>query len=259
MSSITLTCNVTSSDGSAFTVTAYQWNTTGCYTQNNINGGNPTCFPLGHTTQSVSEDDLTAEDAGTITCIATISGIHYTSGQFTLRITGEHSWLVYCTIYIVYSMPALFYTAFVMYIFTVGTELIRLGTPGGSAVISANAIGDYSYVNSRSDAYSSLQLAHCVSGLGANNGGRIASTSGLYFNGTQIPFWLACNNPITPLVQPTVDWGRPGVINIRKCSPFTTDWEGIYTCTMRNSSMMDQSIRFGVYFDIRSELLDSIL
>ena len=79
---------VTSSDGSPFRVTDYQWNTTGCYTNPAHNNGNPTCFPTGQTTQSVTENDLTAEDAGTITCTATIDGIDYTSESFTLRISG---------------------------------------------------------------------------------------------------------------------------------------------------------------------------
>ena len=67
----------------------YQWNTAGCYTHPNVNRGNPTCFPHGRTTQSVSEDDVTAENAGTITCTVTITGSDYTSDQFTLRISGE--------------------------------------------------------------------------------------------------------------------------------------------------------------------------
>jgi len=80
---------VTSSDGSTFTVNNYQWNTTGCYTNPAHSSGNPTCFPTGKTTQSVTETDLTAEDAGTITCTATIGGIDYTSESFTLRISGK--------------------------------------------------------------------------------------------------------------------------------------------------------------------------
>ena len=89
MSSVTLTCNVVSDDGSSLAVTAYQWNTAGCYTHPNRNIGNPSCFPDGQTTQSVTDDDVTAEDAGTITCTVTISGVDYTSEPFTFRISGE--------------------------------------------------------------------------------------------------------------------------------------------------------------------------
>ena len=87
LSSVTLTCMVTSNDGSPFTVTNYQWNTTGCFT-NNVHDI-PTCFPTGQTTQNVAGDDLTAEDAGTITCTATIGGDDYTSEPLTLRISGN--------------------------------------------------------------------------------------------------------------------------------------------------------------------------
>jgi len=80
---------VTSSDGLTFTVTNYRWNTTGCYTHPDHNSGNPACFPTDQTTQSVTGNDLTAEDAGTITCTATIGGVDYTSDPLTLRISGK--------------------------------------------------------------------------------------------------------------------------------------------------------------------------
>ena len=74
----------------------YRWNTTGCYTNSNFTGSNPQCFPHGQTTQSVTGNDLNAEDAGTITCTVTTSCSDYTSEPFTLRISGEQ--LVYCVI-----------------------------------------------------------------------------------------------------------------------------------------------------------------
>ena len=85
-SSITLTCMVTSSDGSTPNTISYQWNTTGCYTNS---GRNPRCFPYGQRTQIVVDNDLTAEDAGTFNCIADIAGAHHTSMSLTLRISGE--------------------------------------------------------------------------------------------------------------------------------------------------------------------------
>ena len=79
---------VMTSDGSTFPVTNYQWNTTACYTHPDHNSGNPTCFPTNQTTQSVTGNDLTAEDAGTITCTVTIGGVDFTSEPLTLRISG---------------------------------------------------------------------------------------------------------------------------------------------------------------------------
>ena len=66
----------------------YQWNTTGCYNNTNYNGGNPQCFPVGQFTQTVVGNDLTAKDAGNISCIVTINGTRYNSELFTLRISG---------------------------------------------------------------------------------------------------------------------------------------------------------------------------
>ena len=90
LSSVTLTCMVDPTPSSSVT---YQWNTTGCYTNSKFTPSNPQCFPRGQTTQSVTGNDLNAEDAGTITCTVTISGSDYTSEPFTLRISGEQ--LVY--------------------------------------------------------------------------------------------------------------------------------------------------------------------
>ena len=47
-----------------------------------------------------------------------------------------------------------------------------------------------------------------------------------------------------------------GLFNIRQCGVFSTAVEGIYTCIMMNSSMMNQSIRLGIYFNERSKSFD---
>ena len=93
LSSVTLTCMVNPTPSSSVT---YQWNTAGCYNNAQFTGSNPECFPHGQTTQSVTGNNLNAEDAGTITCTVTINGSDYTSGPLTLRISGEQ--LVYCVI-----------------------------------------------------------------------------------------------------------------------------------------------------------------
>ena len=77
LSSVNLTCIVKPSPSDPVT---YQWNTEGCERR---------CFPAGKTTQSVSEDDLLAKDAGTITCTATILGAQYTSDELVLHISGK--------------------------------------------------------------------------------------------------------------------------------------------------------------------------
>ena len=86
LSSVTLTCMVTSSDGSMSIADSYRWDASGCYT-NNVHTI-PTCFSAGQTTQNVTGYHLLAEDAGTVTCTATIGGVGYTSGPLTLRVSG---------------------------------------------------------------------------------------------------------------------------------------------------------------------------
>ena len=85
LSNVTLTCMV---DPSPPAGTTYQWNTTGCFTNDAHN--TPTCFPTGQTTQNVTGNNLLAEDAGTITCTVTIGSVDYTSGPLILRISGMH-------------------------------------------------------------------------------------------------------------------------------------------------------------------------
>ena len=94
LSSVTLTCNVTSNDRSLPTVT-YSWNDAGCYSASRFTNNNQQCFPLGQSSEIVM-DNVIAHDAGTITCTAIINGSNYTSEPFTLRISGEQ--LVYCVI-----------------------------------------------------------------------------------------------------------------------------------------------------------------
>ena len=124
---------------------------------------------------------------------------------------------------------------------------------GSNAVVSANAISDYSYINAR-ESTTAVQIARCVTGLGPSATDNNSDIGEVFFNRNSIPF-VPCGAS-SAIVQP-----RPatnlntnvGVINIIQCRAFTTTVEGIYTCTMINSSMMEQSVRFGVYFTGRSE------
>ena len=77
-----------------------------------------------------------------------------------------------------------------------------------------------------------------------------------YFNGNMIPnsgVHEECGNDNVGAIQARPGLDTAGVINLRQCDPFTIALEGIYTCTMMNSSMMNQSVRLGVYFSGRSE------
>ena len=123
-------------------------------------------------------------------------------------------------------------------------------------IVSANALSDYSYVNARISVISSAQIARCVTGLGPSAADDNSAVGGVYFNGNRIPN-VACSDSSSPIIrqQPAGDLNNLGVINTVQCTTFSTAVEGIYTCTMINSSMMNESIRFGVYAVARSESL----
>ena len=113
-----------------------------------------------------------------------------------------------------------------------------------------------SYVIVSSDA---PYIARCLTGLGPNSthNGANSLLGGLYFNGTMIPNSgesASCGSSDIVKVRPDTD--TAGVINIHRCEALGSDEEGIYTCTMMNSSMMEQSVRFHIYLNGRSESLD---
>ena len=90
-----------------------------------------------------------------------------------------------------------------------------------------------------------------MTGMGPNDGVDNNALGGLYFNGNRIP-----NGPCgSSVVQPngTSLNNFVGVIDIFQCGAFSPSGEGVYTCTMMNSAMMDQSMRLGVYSAERSE------
>ena len=88
LTSVTLMCIATAADGSPVTMTSYCWITTNCY---NSGGGitNSCIRANGLRRQNITDNNLRAQDAGTISCTATIDGTDYTSDPLTLRISGE--------------------------------------------------------------------------------------------------------------------------------------------------------------------------
>ena len=132
------------------------------------------------------------------------------------------------------------------------------GTISSSAPISANALTDYSYISARDGDPNDVVIARCVTGLGPTNtsSGANGLLGGLYFNGTMIPNSGEQASCSSDVIQVRPGGTLAGITNIRQCETLSTSVEGIYTCTMMNSSMMDQSVRFGVYFSGRSKSLD---
>ena len=143
-------------------------------------------------------------------------------------------------------------------VFTVGIALIGVMVSDDAvdnAIVSANAITDYSYVNDRTD-NDNVQLTRCVTGLGPSGTDDNSAVGGVFFNGNRIPD-VGCGDSSSPIVRLQIANinNRAGIIQTVQCRTFSTAVEGIYTCIMMNSSIMSESIRFGVYFTGRSESL----
>ena len=266
LSSVTLTCNVASNDGSSFTVQSYQWNAAGCYTNSKFTGSNPQCFIYNQRTQqNVTNDDLNAEDAGTITCTVTISSSSdYTSEPFTLHISGEQ--LVYCVIAcIMYCKQCILLLLATCYcciihqllwfmyrgLFTVGVAITS-----GSLILN-DILTDYSYVTARSGNGNGAFVARCLTGLGPTGTNTSANNvlGGWYFEGTMIPNSGEQASCSSDVIEARPGATTAGVTNLHQCQQFSTTAEGVYTCTLMNSSMMNESVRFGIYFSGRSESL----
>ena len=133
-------------------------------------------------------------------------------------------------------------------VFTVGVAI----TEGASFALT-DELTDYSYINARGGSPSFALIARCMTGLGPSDGNGNDVLGGWHLaNGSMIPNRATCSEIITSIS------GGPiaGVINILQCTAFSTAAEGVYTCTMMNSSMMTQSVRLGIYFSGRSESLD---
>ena len=100
-------------------------------------------------------------------------------------------------------------------------------------------------------------ILRCATGLGPSGRDSNLVLGGWYFNEAQehIPVGYGCIGPVFEVRSANVR-RYPGVINLYLCGTFTTTEEGVYSCIMMNSSMMNQTVRVGVYFSGRSESLD---
>ena len=150
-------------------------------------------------------------------------------------------------------------------VFTVGIAVTQVmynadGTHSSIALNSANVLNDYSFVYARDSPGDDAVLARCVTGLGPTGTDSDANDilGGLYFNGNKIP---AVSSPAmcpdnSQMIQVRLGGSLAGVFNFFQCEPFSTAAEGVYTCALMNSAMMNQSVRFGIYFNGRSESLN---
>ena len=141
-------------------------------------------------------------------------------------------------------------------VFTVGITITT--TLQNEYLNPENALTDYSFINARDGNPSGDIIARCLTGLGPSSNGQDANglLGGVYFNGNMIPNSGESASCSSDVIQVRPGSGLAGITNIRQCKTFSTAAEGVYTCTMMNSSMVDQSVRFGIYFIGRSESLN---
>ena len=157
-------------------------------------------------------------------------------------------------------MLLLYYTPVVMVIMYRGVFTVGVAVTRNSLTDADDFLTDYSYIYaSNGPGVSGVLLARCLTGLSPTGTDRNANAElgGWYFNRTMIPnsdVTQGCGNPAAVgVIQARPGLTTAGVSNLRQCRTFTIALEGIYTCTMMNSSMMNQSVRLGVYFNGRGE------
>ena len=121
---------------------------------------------------------------------------------------------------------------------------------GNNLVQASNVLDDYSviYINVNVRGIMEGILFRCVTGLGPSDSNN--EIGNLYFNGMLLPK-SDCSGYVKAKGAKLKRYS--GVLNARVCRNFTTSTEGIYTCTLTNSSMMNQSMSVGVYFNVRSK------
>ena len=118
-----------------------------------------------------------------------------------------------------------------------------------------NQITDYSNFTQPFTFNDRNTFFRCATGLGPSGADSSTELGGWYLNGAQIPVNASCGRSVFQ-VRATNDMLFPGGIDLFQCGTFTTTEEGVYSCIMMNSSMMEQTMRVGVYFSGRSKSLD---
>ena len=123
-------------------------------------------------------------------------------------------------------------------------------------VQTSNVLYDYSFILLNVSEQSESLLFRCVSGLGPSRNNTNNVIGDIYFKNAPLTASVNnCNRFVLATGARNIKQ-FPGVYNARVCenaSNFTTSAEGVYTCTLMNSSMLYQSMRVGLYFRGRSK------
>ena len=134
-----------------------------------------------------------------------------------------------------------------------GTEgTIAMGMGDGSNFPRAdNVLDNYTYILVNGSEANNAILFRCATGLGPSGLDSNDVIGDMYHNNILLTDGM-CNGFIIP--QGTGNVVRfPGLYQARVCGNLTTSTEGIYTCLLTNSSMMNQSVSIGIYLSGRSK------
>ena len=107
-------------------------------------------------------------------------------------------------------------------------------------------VSNYSYTNADS------LVARCITGFGPDSSDNDNDALGEWFFDGIMIMNGECDesDAVQSNGAPISDY--VGVIDLLQCGTFSTNMEGIYTCTVMDSLEMEQSMRLGVYFPGRS-------
>ena len=138
---------------------------------------------------------------------------------------------------------------------TEGTIAMSMGD-GTNFPSADNILDNYTYVLLNGSEKNDAILFRCATGLGPSNADTNDDIGALYHNNMLLADNM-CNGFVT--AQGPNTFRFPGLYQARVCGSLTTGTEGVYTCTLTNSSMMDQSVSIGVYFSGRSKSHDNVI
>ena len=126
---------------------------------------------------------------------------------------------------------------------------------GSVTVRASNVLDDYTYILYDDTTRTTGITFRCTTGLGPTGTTTNSDLGDIYFNNMALSDDVCNNGFIRPRAS---GLAVPGTYNVFVCGTISISSEGIYTCTLRNSSMMDQSVSIGLYFSVRSESLNNV-
>ena len=135
---------------------------------------------------------------------------------------------------------------------TGGSVGMNMGGDGTGVVRASNVLGNNSYILFDGIVGTNI-IFRCSTGLGPSGSDTNNDIGDVYYYNMALTDGQCFGGFVQVGGDPNMA-RYPGVYRVEACSPIlTTSAEGVYTCILRNSSMMNQSLRVGLYFSGRSE------